>query len=307
MALHPGELPQSYATMVPPILEPSMWDRRGYIRGMVQYLETYVMKSSSAVVASNHLQPILGVFNKLVGSKASDHLGIQLVCTVVESFEIGTLRGELMNRIVSVLMVRLRAARTVKFVQNLLYFLSVVVIRFGTETLAESMNALQPGLMRTFISDVWIGALPSIILANDRKVCAVAMADVACATDLCGSEQYMLLWPKMIASTVALIEGVQTSTGNDVSDDDDDGPMESGESYSGGFSKLRWATPAGRRGIAGRPNVAANVDLRRHLSERLTSFTARRPGVFIPAIEGMATDTKAALQSYLAQAGGAIS
>jgi exportin-2 (importin alpha re-exporter) len=307
MALHAGELPQSYAAIVPPLLNPSMWERRGYIRGMVQYLETYMVKNSAAVVANDQLDPILGVFNKLVASKATDHLGVQLVCTVVESYTLATLDGTLMNRIVNVLLTRLSAAKTPKFVQNLLYCFSLIVLRFDVGVLDRAVNALQPGLMGMFLSQVWIVELPSIIRTDDRRICALAMADVACASDLCRSEPYFSLWPTMVTATVALTEGVQTDTAGDLSDEEDDGPIESGEAYSGGHSALRWAS-GGRSGTGtGRPVVAAGVDPRSHLAERVAAFTARHPGVFGPSLDRMEGGAKAALQRYLAAAGGVVS
>jgi exportin-2 (importin alpha re-exporter) len=307
MALHPGELPTSYAEIIPPLLDPSMWERRGYIRGMVQYLETYIVKNSAAVVKSNQLRPILGIFNKLVASKATDHLGIQLVCTVLESYNLATLDGELMNRIVNVLLTRLNAAKTPKYVQNLLYCLSLIVLRFGVDVVNSAMNSLQPNLMHMFLSQVWIPELPSIIRSTDRRICALAMADVACATDLCRSDAYRPMWPIMITATVALTEGVQTDTAGDLSDEEDESPLESGEAYSGGHSTLRWAS-GGRSGTgAGRPVVAADVDPRAHLADRVASFTARHPGVYGPVLAELEEGAQAALQKYFAASGAAIS
>lgn len=307
MALHPGALPPSYSQIIPPLLEPSMWERRGYIRGMVQYLETYIVKNSDAVVQNEQLRPILGVFNKLVASKATDHLGIQLACTVLESYNLATLEGELMNGIVRVLLTRLSAAKTPKYVQNLLYCLSLIVLRFGVNVLDAAMNSLQPGLLHQVLSQVWIPELPSVIRVSDRRICALAMADVACATDLCRSEQYLAMWPTMISATIALTEGVQTDTAGDLSDNDDDGPLESGEAYSGGHSKLRWAS-GGRSGTgSGRPVVAAGLDPRVVLAERISLFTGRHPGVYGPLLERLEPAAKTALQAYLASTGATVS
>lgn len=298
MSLHPGELPKSYEEIIPPLLSPAMWERRGYIRGMVQYLETFVLKNSASVANNDQLRPILGIFNKLVASKATDHLGIQLVCTVVETYSLATLDGELMNNIIRVLLTRLQVAKTPKYVQNLLYCLSLIVLRFGVDAIARAMNALQEGLMGNFLSQVWINELPSIIRLNDRRICALAMADIACATDLCRNEPYLSLWPKMLTATVALTEGVQTKTADDLSDDEDDAPIESGEAYSG-HSQLRWAGDGRNGTVSGRPVVAAGVDPISHLSERVATFTARHPGMFGPVVEQMEPGAKQALQKYL--------
>ncbi len=74
MNVHTGALPATYTQLVDPILNPTMWERRGYVPSMVQFLEVYIRKDSASVLANNKMEPILGVFNKLVASKATDHL-----------------------------------------------------------------------------------------------------------------------------------------------------------------------------------------------------------------------------------------
>lgn len=307
MALHPSTLPQAYGLLMPPLLGPAMWERRGYIRGMVQYLETYVRKNSASVIADNQLRGILGIFNKLVASKATDHLGIQMVCTVIESYEGNVLEGELLNAIVSVLIRRLQAAKTPKYVQNLLYCLSLIVVRFGVESLVKAMDSLQPGLMSMLLKQVWIPEAPSILRQHDRRVCAIAMADIACATDLCREDPYTGQWAPMINATIALTEGIRTDASGEVSDDDDDGPLEQGESFSGGHCKLRWANHS-INALSSQNSVASGVDARKHLAERISSFTSRNPGVFGRLLaQGLEQGAQAALKSYLASASLSIS
>lgn len=300
MALHPDALPQAYGELVPPMLGPAMWERRGYIRGMVQYLETYVRKNSASLIADNQLRGVLGIFNKLVASKATDHLGIQLVCTVIETYEYNVLEGELMNAIVSVLITRLQAAKTAKYVHNLLYCLSLIVVRFGVDSLVKAMDTLQQGLMLMFLTQVWVPEVPSIMRQSDRRICAIAMADIACATDICRNEPYIGQWASMINATIALTEGIRTDTAGDVSDDDDDDvPLEHGESYSGGHSQLRWAS-SGTSALLCQSAVAPGVDPRKHLAERISAFTARHPGVYGGLIaQGIEQGAQAALKSYL--------
>jgi exportin-2 (importin alpha re-exporter) len=302
MALHSSELPSMYSDVIPPLLVPSMWDRRGYVRGMVLYLESYIKKDSSAVVRDGRLEPILGVFNKLVASKATDHLGIQLLCTILETYDAATM-ATYMNAIVRVLVTRLHAAKTPKYVQNLLYCLSLIVIRFGVETLVKSLDVLQQGLMAMLLSQVWINEVPSVMRPTDRRICAVALADIACATDLCRTEPYKSLWSSMLTATVALIEGVQTDAGDDVSDEEDSAPIESGEFYSGGHARLRWAAQAVPSGTG----AATDIDPRAHLADRVASFSARHPGVYATLIaQNVEQAAQNALQSYLVTSGRTI-
>lgn len=303
MAFHDSSFPPFYAAIVPPLLDPVMWERRGYIRGMVQYLETYVRKNSSAVVANQQLAPMLGVFNKLVASKATDHLGIQLLCTILQSFDAEVLRP-MMREIMNVLMMRLQAAKTPKYVHNLLYCLSLIIIRFGVDELVNALNALQPGLLGMLLQQVWVKEVPSVMRPSDRRVCAIGLADLACTTDLCRTDPYAGLWGSMITAVLALTEGVQTQADGDVSDDeDDDAPVATaGELHSSGHSQLRWARTRPRGDAAQVP--AHGVDAKKHLARRVAELAARHPGVYGGIIaQQVEQGAQQALGRYLAEAG----
>jgi exportin-2 (importin alpha re-exporter) len=268
---------------------------------MVLYLETYIRKNSSAVVRDNQLEPILGVFNKLVASKATDHLGIQLLCTVLETYDTKTM-SRYMDTIVRVLVTRLHTAKTPKYVQNLLYCLSLIVLRYGSGTLVQSTNALQQGLMAMLLSQVWIAELPSIMRRSDRRVCALAMVDIACASDLCLTEPYASLWPAMITATVALLEGVQTDAGDEVSEDEENSVMEAGDHFAGARGGLKWATQVSPSGPV--QGVAPGVDPRSHVAGRVADLSERHPGIFGPLLaRDVEEGARVALQSYLSGAG----
>jgi CAS/CSE protein, C-terminus len=183
--------------------------------------------------------------------------------------------------------------------------LSLIVIRFGVDVLVTSLDVLQVRLMAMLLSQVWIKEVPSVMRPSDRRICAIAMADVACATDLCRAEPYMSLWSTMITTTVALIEGVQTDAGDDISDEEESAPIESGEFYSGGHARLRWAAQAVP--TVGTGGVARDIDPRAHLADRVASFSGRHPGVYAPIIaQNVEQGAQNALRSYLIASGRTI-
>jgi hypothetical protein len=68
-------------------------------------------------------QPILGVFQKLLASKAHDHEGLELLASLVESCEAGSYQQHLAT-IWSILFTRLQTSRTPKYVRCLLVAIS---------------------------------------------------------------------------------------------------------------------------------------------------------------------------------------
>lgn len=52
---------------------------------VVTIVQAYLSKAGDEVVAGGHLLPLLGVFQKLIASKAHDHEGFDLLNAMVES------------------------------------------------------------------------------------------------------------------------------------------------------------------------------------------------------------------------------
>lgn len=302
MSAHAGPLPPTYAQLIEPILTPNMWEKRGYVPSMVQFIEAYCRKNSEGVIASGKMVGILGVFQKLLASKPLDHLGLRLLCTIIETYDANAI-AQYINSIVSVLMTRLMQARTTKYVQNLLYTLSVFVIRYGVTALKTSLDGQQQGLLDTLLRQVWLPCVSTILRPGERRVCAVALADIACATDLCAEAPYHALWPQLVTAAVKLMEGVT----EDAKEDEDTGKEEEeaahlggGESYSAAHSQLQWGISNRRRAA----DVAPGVDPKQRLAGGIVQLSMRHPGRFGGILEtGVDPAVKGAIQSYITATG----
>lgn len=306
MNVHSGAIPEIYNRLIPPLLDPVMWDRRGYIPSMVQYLEVYVRKNAPALVSNNQMEPVLGVFNKLIASKATDHLGLRLLCTIFETCDAATL-ANYMRAILSVVLTRLSRAKTPKYVQNLIYCLSIFVLRYGADALKAGMDSQQQNLLHMLLQQVWLPGVASIVRPGERRVCALALTDIACATDLCCAEPYLSRWPQLISTTVALTEGIviEDATGNEVGAEEESAAhLGAGESYSAAHSQLQWGLNFKNRANSIRPGV----DAKQHLAACVAQLSSRHPSRFGPIIEAaVEPEAKRALQTYMSTAGVTVS
>lgn len=304
MNVHTGALPEVYVKYMPAILDPAMWEKRGYIPSMVLYLEIYIQKNSAGVLANNQMEPILGVFNKLVASKATDHLGLRMLCVVFQTFNAESLANYL-NAILSVLLLRLSKATTQKYEQSLLYCLSVFVLRFGPEALKSSTDSQQQDLLNMLLQQVWLPKVTKILRPGERRVCGLALTDIACASDMCCSEPYLSLWPNIVSVAVALTEGiVAEDDAEDGGGDEESAPhLGAGESYSTAHSQLQWGLNAKSRANFIRPGV----DPKQHIASSLAQLSARHPSRFSQIIESSVDPgAKRALQTYLSTIGAAL-
>jgi exportin-2 (importin alpha re-exporter) len=79
-------LPTYYQELIGPILMPVMWDSKGNIPALVRLLSSVIPRGSQYILEHNQIEPILGIFQKLVSTKANESFGFDLLETVVANF-----------------------------------------------------------------------------------------------------------------------------------------------------------------------------------------------------------------------------
>lgn len=79
-------LPTYYQELIAPILMPVMWESRGNIPALVRLLTSIVPRGSQYIIEHNQVEPTLGIFQKLVSTKANEGHAFDLLETVVATF-----------------------------------------------------------------------------------------------------------------------------------------------------------------------------------------------------------------------------
>ncbi|KAI2659250.1 Exportin-2 [Labeo rohita] len=84
--IHSSSIPSSYMALFPHLLQPVLWERTGNIPPLVRLLQAYLEKGAAAIAstAADKIPGLLGVFQKLIASKANDHQGFYLLNSIVE-------------------------------------------------------------------------------------------------------------------------------------------------------------------------------------------------------------------------------
>jgi exportin-2 (importin alpha re-exporter) len=81
---HSEPLSNYYNEMLPPLLTPTLWELRGNVPALVRLLRAYLRAGASRIVAENRISAMLGVFQKLIGSKLNDVYGFELLEALFE-------------------------------------------------------------------------------------------------------------------------------------------------------------------------------------------------------------------------------
>lgn len=66
---------------------PVMWEPKGNIPALARLLSSIIPRGSQYIIEHNQIEPILGIFQKLVSTKANESFGFDLLETVVASFQ----------------------------------------------------------------------------------------------------------------------------------------------------------------------------------------------------------------------------
>jgi exportin-2 (importin alpha re-exporter) len=84
-----GPLSEFYKALVAPVLMPSLWESRGNVPALARLLSSIIPRSAADIVANNQVEPILGIFQKLMSGKARTELyGFDVLEAVVTSCEV---------------------------------------------------------------------------------------------------------------------------------------------------------------------------------------------------------------------------
>ena len=79
-------LSEYYTSLITPIIMPSLWESRGNVPALVRLLSSIIPRGASDIAKNNQIEPILGIFQKLLSSKANESYAFDLLESVIAAF-----------------------------------------------------------------------------------------------------------------------------------------------------------------------------------------------------------------------------
>lgn len=83
-----GPLSEYYKALVAPILMPALWESRGNVPALARLLTSIIPRSTTEIVANNQVEPILGIFQRLMSKKSSEIYSFDILEAVLTSCEV---------------------------------------------------------------------------------------------------------------------------------------------------------------------------------------------------------------------------
>lgn len=271
-----------------PILSPGIWELKGNIPAVTRLLKVLIKTDQSLFP---DLVPVLGVFQRLIASKAYDVYGFELLEVIIISFNADLLKPYL-KQIAVLLLQRLQSSKTEKYVKKLVVFLGVVGIKLGPNFVISFIDEVQDGLFSQIWSNFVVPTLPTIGNLLDRKIALIGITDIV-IDGISFSSKYAALLPQSLESIIQTT--ASDSIANVKSDHIDLDNLEEISTFGSSFSKLGSVAEKAYDPLL---EIDLTQGVRAHVANHLRKYSQESP-LFNSLASQISADSQTKLEALL--------
>ncbi|CAJ1942948.1 unnamed protein product [Cylindrotheca closterium] len=274
-------LGEAYTSLFEPLLTASLWERKGNVPGLVRLLTAYLKMAAADLVAGGHLVPFLGIFQKLLASKATEASACELLTAITIYVPMDQL-SQYLPEVFRITLHKLMQGKSNKFpVLAIQYFALFSGLHGGQAIFGYLNQAALPLLVQIWSPKAKIAA-HSLILAKTQ---AVGLTRLLCETPaLLADDNVKKIWAQTFASLVGILSS-NTFSANEIIGDEPEMEI----AYDASYSQLSLATKKAHDPF---PNIADPMAM---FKESLEQLNTANPGVISPIIQlGVSSDPKIA-------------
>ncbi|XP_003692417.1 exportin-2 [Apis florea] len=261
------DIPEAYLALFPCLLSSVLFERQANIHPLNRLLRAFISHGAHHIVAQDKTNGLLGVFQKLIASKANDHEGFLLLQSIIEYFAPNVLEPY-MKQIFVLLFQRLSSSKTTKFVKGLIVFFAYYIIRYGSNNLVTIIDQIQSRMFGMVVERVLIADMQKVTGDIERKVTAVGMSNLLIDCPAMLERPYNTYYPRLLATLVEFFELPQDQTSlpeDTILPETEDAP-----GYQVGYSQLLCARNPPK------DPLEAIGDVRLHLAQGLARLSPRQ-------------------------------
>ncbi|EEB09183.1 karyopherin Kap109 [Schizosaccharomyces japonicus yFS275] len=288
-------LPDFVVSLIQPCLAPALWDSKGNIPALVRLLQATISRGPQLFVTNNYVEPVLGIYQRLISSRVNDVHGFNLLEKVLTVFDANTL-SPYINHIFFLILARLRNSKTERFVLRLTVFIfylaSMSTGYAGPENIIKGIDGVQAGVFGQIMTAFILPETQKIAVALDRKIVAVGATHfLKCEAFIAPGAPYERLIIPLLGAILKLFElPVEQAKGDeDLTDAIDADDL----SFQASFSRL--VTTGGKR-IDPFPQV---TDPKQHLALEMNTINKHTGNRLSQIVSTqLPGDGQSVLQSY---------
>lgn len=200
-------LPSDYNNLIKPLMSPVVWEYRGNIPGITRLLVAILEQLPSTFASPDSLTPLLGVFQKLIASKANDSYGFDLLQSIILHLPFEAILSYI-GQIAILLLTRLKNSRTDKFIKKFVVFLmSLSCVPLNPELAAKSpsvnasfvvkfIDSAQQGVFQQIYNSFILPTTSTLANLQDKKIAILGVLE------LVTSDAFQSTYPSLVIPTI---------------------------------------------------------------------------------------------------------
>ncbi|KAH9909771.1 CAS/CSE protein [Xylariomycetidae sp. FL2044] len=223
-----GALPNHFQALLQPLMQLSTWGTRGSVPALTRLLVAIVPRAADIIVAQNQIEPILGIFQHLLGGKKTEQNAFDILESVVISLN-RTALEPYFKTILTLLFSKLDPNTSDSFKLRLVRFYHLVSAKLEAGYGADffiNMTNLMGNDDKTFVPLYLTTILPTsehIVRPIDRKTAVISFAK-SLGDSAAFAHRYQKGWAYTCATMLKILLNapkVTTGAGDDVVDEAD--------------------------------------------------------------------------------------
>jgi exportin-2 (importin alpha re-exporter) len=194
---------ENYKTLLGPLLSPPLWETRGNVPACTRLLSAVIPRATQAIATENHLEPILGIFQKLLSGKKSELYAFDILDSIVKSFEPAAV-DKYFPTILQLIFTKLQGAPAESLKLRFARFFHLVGARaeagYGADYFIKQSEQVD--------EKVFTQVYPPFVLAETEKLARPVDRKAACISltkTLCDSQAFAQKFAKGWANTCRIL------------------------------------------------------------------------------------------------------
>ncbi|KAJ5475856.1 CAS/CSEC-terminal [Penicillium sp. IBT 31633x] len=288
-------LPSYYQELIGPILMPVMWEPKGNIPALARLLSSIIPRGSQYIIEHNQIEPILGIFQKLVSTKANESFGFDLLETVVASFQPTALQNYF-KMIMQIILQRLQNSKTENLSLRFVRFFHFISAQddkgYSADFVIQVIDDIQAGLFTPIYVSVILPETQKLARPLDRKTAIISLTKTLANSEAFATRYSQKGWGFTCTALLKLLELPPLPTsGDDLIAEVDTEDM----SFGVGFTPLNTIRPQQKD-----PWPETGADLKAWVGKYLKEADKKQNGRLSQfAQERLDDQSKAVLGSYM--------
>ncbi|PGH09936.1 hypothetical protein AJ79_05552 [Helicocarpus griseus UAMH5409] len=172
-----GTLPEYYQNLIGPIIMPAMWESKGNVPALVRLLSSIIPRGVDSITKNNQIEPILGIFQKLVSSKANESYGFDLLESVIANFP-STVLEKYFVSIITIILTRLQNSKTENFGLRFVRFYHFICAHddkgYSADFFIQVTENVQSGVFTPIYLNIILPETQKLARPLDRKTALIS-------------------------------------------------------------------------------------------------------------------------------------